>query len=426
MHRRRPLIWTAALTVVVVLGSVASAQELLIATLDNPSLELADELGRPVGWAFVAQPQNQQTVTLDAVDPNHAQYSALLDCSNAANEFTNLMQALDATGYQGKRVRFRAAVRTADLAATARVQLWFRVDREGGMGAFDNMQDRPIQSADWQHFDIVLDVADDATRLNVGMFVIGQGKAWIDDASLEPVEQEVSTTSMISNESLSAAMAAAGDAPVQPFFNHWLWLALIGGGLFVLSQVGFANEGLKTGEAGGGAENGVATATPLGGLPRFALRFTLLYWLFYSLPLPFTAITPGFLRPVINAYTSASDAVVRWAGAHVFGIEGEMVAPNGSGDTTYAYVTLLVCFVLALVVATVWSLIDRRKTDGRVTNDLLRSYLRYVLAATMIGYGLAKIGFIRNQFPSPGEFQLDRTFGDASPMGLLWTFSTLR
>ena len=101
------------------------------------------------------------------------------------------MQTVDATTYRGKKVRYRAAVRTADLAEGARVQLWFRVDRkptaagEMQMGAFDNMQDRPIDSADWKHFEIILPIADDAEKMVVGIFVIGKGKAWFDDARLE-------------------------------------------------------------------------------------------------------------------------------------------------------------------------------------------------------------------------------------------------
>ena len=56
---------------------------------------------------------------------------------------------------------------------------------------------------------------------------------------------------------------------------------------------------------------------------------------------------------------------------------------------------------------------------------MLRTYLRYVLALTMLGYGLHKAGFISTQFTMdglPNEYQLNRTYGDSSPMGLLWTF----
>ena len=54
--------------------------------------------------------------------------------------------------------------------------------------------------------------------------------------------------------------------------------------------------------------------------------------------------------------------------------------------------------------------------------DLLRSYLRYVLAFAMLGYGLAKVNLLGNQFPEISEGRLGRTWGETSPMGLVWGF----
>ncbi len=393
----------------------ASAQEPAVVELGNPSFEAAEESGVPSEWRFVARPAGEQAALLDPTDPMEGETSAFLDCSEGSNEFTNLMQSLDATPMQGQRVRFRAAVRTAELTAATRVQLWFRVDRTEGMGAFDNMQDRPIQAEDWEYFDIVLDVSDNATRLNVGMFVIGPGKAWVDDASLEVVGEEVASTSWMT-PAMMDAMAVAEEAPVQPFFSPWLLLALVACLLFALSQRG----GSPTSES---KVDGRETEKPkLGAMTKFAFRFSMLYWLLYNLPQPLPSITPEFAQPAVAAYQEGADSLVRWTGAKVFEIEGEMVGPNGSGDTTYAYIKLLLCFAGAAIVAGVWSLVDRRATDYRITKDWLRSYLRYVVASIMIGYGLAKLGVTGNQFSPPGGARLEQTYGDSSPMGLLWTF----
>ena len=96
------------------------------------------------------------------------------------------MQTFDAAAYRGKRVRFRAAVRLAAAGDDDRAQMWFRVDRtDGGMGFFDNMRDRPIRGVDWQYYDITGDVDSDAGRINIGLMLIGKGKAWIDDVSVD-------------------------------------------------------------------------------------------------------------------------------------------------------------------------------------------------------------------------------------------------
>ena len=46
------------------------------------------------------------------------------------------------------------------------------------------MQDRPIQSRDWQSYEIVGRVADDATRIVFGCFLYGMGQVWVDGFQL--------------------------------------------------------------------------------------------------------------------------------------------------------------------------------------------------------------------------------------------------
>ena len=46
--------------------------------------------------------------------------------------------------------------------------------------------------------------------------------------------------------------------------------------------------------------------------------------------------------------------------------------------------------------------------------------MRYYLAIMLIGYGFAKV--FRTQFPFLSEYRLLQSYGDSSPMGLLWTF----
>ena len=259
-------------------------------------------------------------------------------------------------------------------------------------GAFDNMDDRPIRTDDWQYFDIVGDVAENAKSMVVGLLVIGQCKAWIDDASLEVVAKDLPTTGLSSMNQT---------APAEPFWNGWLVLAAVTLGFMASSHLN------------------------AGPLCKFAFRFSCAYWVLYYFPSPISELIPYYGYRFEQWFAAGpQDVVVRWIAANILGIKHELVSPimNGSGDTTFAYVQLLTTFVLAMAVALVWTVIDRRKTDYLWTKDLLRSYLRYVLAVTLLGYGLAKLGAIGNQFPAPGAWRLESTYGGSSPMGLAWTF----
>jgi uncharacterized membrane protein YphA (DoxX/SURF4 family) len=103
----------------------------------------------------------------------------------------------------------------------------------------------------------------------------------------------------------------------------------------------------------------------------------------------------------------------------VFGVPADIL-PAGSGDTTFNYVQLLCFAVLAAAVTVVWSLLDRRRVSYTRLHEWLRVYIRFALGATMVSYGAVKV--IQSQFPPPSLDRLLQPFGDASPMGILWTF----
>ncbi len=100
--------------------------------------------------------------------------------------FANVLQAMDANGIRGKQVRFRFQ---AKVDTSCRLQGWFRVDRESREnGLFDNMNDRPITSTEWDEYQLSGTVDDDAQRITFGVMMFGEGSGLIDDAKLEVKE----------------------------------------------------------------------------------------------------------------------------------------------------------------------------------------------------------------------------------------------
>lgn len=145
----------------------------------------------PVGWFAPSFSQEAgYAAELSEDHPKSGKRCALVHRPRREEKegFGNLMQAFGATPYRGKRVRFRAAVRAESADPGSRAQLWLRVDRAGGiMGFFDNMDDRPIVTKGWRDYEIIGDVEGDAEQINVGMMLIGEGKAWIDKVSFDVV-----------------------------------------------------------------------------------------------------------------------------------------------------------------------------------------------------------------------------------------------
>lgn len=145
---------------------------------------------------------------------------------------------------------------------------------------------------------------------------------------------------------------------------------------------------------------------------RFTFRFVFAYFLLYLFPFPLIDIEP---------YRKLWNTIVPWAGTHVLRLSYDVGAlPRATGDSAFNHVQLLCFLILAVAATLVWTAADRRRASHARLHEWLRVYVRYSLAVTLIGYGAYKV--IKSQFQFPGLDRLVETYGDSSPMGLLWTF----
>ncbi len=153
-------------------------------------------------------------------------------------------------------------------------------------------------------------------------------------------------------------------------------------------------------------------------IQRVSFRFVFCYFVLYILPFPFNHI-PGYYQLTVKFGNPWQQFVLYIADA-VFRVPGPIaVGPNGSGDTTYDYLSAAVIFCIAAIVGLIWNLGSPCKAYPRLMH-WFHVLIRYYLATTMLGYGFAKI--IPAQFPVPGLGRLMQPYGESSPMGLLWTF----
>jgi hypothetical protein len=112
--------------------------------------------------------------------------------------------------------------------------------------------------------------------------------------------------------------------------------------------------------------------------------------------------------------------MVAWVGRRVFQLSRplDLLSEQGSGDDTSQFVLLFCKVALAAAAALVWTLLDRRSQDHRRLHAGLTLYVRYQLGWSLLSYGMFKL--IKVQFVYP--MRLEETYGDMSPMGLLWKF----
>lgn len=153
--------------------------------------------------------------------------------------------------------------------------------------------------------------------------------------------------------------------------------------------------------------------------PAPARRFTRVRGLlgrFLALYIAIYCITTLQLLPFVEAMQAP---LVAWIGRQVFGVEA-VLRQTGSGDTTFHYVQVVTLAMFALAGSLVWSLAARSPGVDERLLGWLRLLLRFTLLIAMIAYGSSKV--IKAQFPDLLLTQLVQPLGEASPMGLLWTF----
>ncbi len=152
---------------------------------------------------------------------------------------------------------------------------------------------------------------------------------------------------------------------------------------------------------------------------KILFRFTCLYVLLYTLPSPYDAI-PG-ISVLSDYFNSFWNDLGVWAGSSVLSIEDEINTQfMGSSDRLIDYIRVLIYAALSVIGTLLWTILDRHRLNYRKLVYWLRLHLRYYLFVTLFGYGIVKV--IDTQFSFPGLWRLLQPFGEASPMGLAWSF----
>lgn len=104
----------------------------------------------------------------------------------------SVSQNFDIKALQGKKVKFRAAVRTNVSGRGNQAHLWLRVLKTSPTQTsrvfFDDLNQVPITTDEWKTYEIICQVPQDASSMDYGFVLVGKGKAWLDDVKVEVLE----------------------------------------------------------------------------------------------------------------------------------------------------------------------------------------------------------------------------------------------
>ena len=148
----------------------------------------------PSGWYPIGD-QTVERYKVEVVPDGGISGAGLkVESEDKSAHFGGVGQSISAANYAGKTVRLTGYLKTTDVA-NGYAGLWFRVDSEYGMQLLDNMSTRGVTgTTDWQQYEAVLRVGEDAKRLIFGALLTGSGVMYADEFALEVVPDSTPTT----------------------------------------------------------------------------------------------------------------------------------------------------------------------------------------------------------------------------------------
>jgi erythromycin esterase len=167
----------------------------LLATPTNTGFEESPPGSAPAGWEIrdVVRSYGFDVVTSDSAAHSGARSAVLRRAPGPhyGDYVGQLGQRVDAAAYRGHRIRLQAAVRGELSGPESAAWLSLAISGAGFWpeDVFNSGTDYPVTGVDWQVYEIVTDVPEDATVISYGLFMTGSGAVWLDTVSLEVVER---------------------------------------------------------------------------------------------------------------------------------------------------------------------------------------------------------------------------------------------
>lgn len=154
---------------------------------------------------------------------------------------------------------------------------------------------------------------------------------------------------------------------------------------------------------------------------KISFRFTFILFGLMILPFPISTILGVFdIFFLDQAFSDFWNWSAELIASGLLGIEELAVNPTGSGDKTVDWIHYSLKLFLAIFGTIIWSALDRKRISYYALWRVFVMVLVYYLVYFMAIYGFIKVFWL--QMPELRIDRLLKTYGQSSPMGLLWTF----
>lgn len=158
-------------------------------------------------------------------------------------------------------------------------------------------------------------------------------------------------------------------------------------------------------------------------LGKISVIILAVYLTLTMLPFPINYM-PIVGYQIINPFSQMMNSLATWVGLNIFKLHNiPQTAVTGSGDTLMTYLSQFVFLSGSIFFAVLIALFRKIEVFFVKLEPFIKLLLKYWLASTLIFYGVSK--FLPVQMSGLSLIQLVQSYGDMSPMGVLWRFMGL-
>lgn len=155
---------------------------------------------------------------------------------------------------------------------------------------------------------------------------------------------------------------------------------------------------------------------------KISFRFISIFFFLYMFPFPIDQI-PWLGEHLSGWYADFWGFLNKWSAGVFFGIDEFPPGNGGSGDRTHDWVQIFTVVLISIIGGTVWSVLDRNRRSYAKLWRWFHIILVYNLAYWLFVYGFIKA--FGEQFGNIGIARMLETYGESSPMRILWTFMSV-
>lgn len=157
-------------------------------TLQNTGFEEVSTAGRLPGWTAVVHAGDSYRIELDRNETFRGKHSLVIE-NTGEPEWGGVVQLIRAEGLAGQEVELSAHLKTQGVTYPG-FYMMLKIMQMGSELKIVQTHEKFIGDKDWEAVNLRTVLPKETTHLEIVLTLAGDGRVWVDDVRIEPLEEK--------------------------------------------------------------------------------------------------------------------------------------------------------------------------------------------------------------------------------------------